>query len=803
MLSNAMFCFALICSPCPCEETSDFAQVEAVQKAALNRVWEFTLEADLSPDFDLVTALMNFDERVPVDGKTSRLTVDAVRRLGEQDASGVTRCIESDYFLVFEDPLAELAAVYWRHFPDRDSVQMLDSYLDRFAKQPASYYAFARRYQLVRETVPANDQDPDKLRASIEAHNDFISRYKSQSRLAEKIARNDRFLLYRRLGAEPDWNEFCRIDPGLEPLARPFLYATAYEELLKSPAIEKCLDYIHNYPLAPQLKKVREVLFDLEVKKETEGSEYSAVQAENDSVEQRGAANARVSTLISEGDELVIGAYWGLLELKLNPGLPNKAAVEDFKVEKEAKMSEAFRNRLAESPAWVSVLRSQPEQVGKLCRELAQGSAKYEATEVYRGLATNTYEAGRSKWLALGLAYQLRFEEAAERRHQELIGTINASNEQLCETVMAGFESLDNRIQRQTDVISEKLTEINESLGILHRDLVTIHEDLEKVNERLDGIAQGIEEINDNLVHLTDVTIEGFENTQKELKELGALYVRVARGGVARDPNRVVIVLISGRGQAVKSGLQKLRKKLQEQFSSDQSPLPEGSRVPEGNIYRIGWKRSGDDNPLGEPDTDEIQKKIDVILGDNHQPSYLAVIGYSYGGWAACRVARELERQPDYVALIDPVFGPKNVQREEDTPRGAYVEYWYQRNAVWLGEPVTAELVRHLSLGELSVGAGGIPCIEGIPKNPGISCGFHPVTGAHAAHKAVYRKKWDGSIRTVAARTDAFKIGGKVIIDKQTIGRVQQLISHVTMHEDEHIWRQIHDRIVRDLAEVE
>lgn len=75
------------------------------------------------------------------------------------------------------------------------------------------------------------------------------------------------------------------------------------------------------------------------------------------------------------------------------------------------------------------------------------------------------------------------------------------------------------------------------------------------------------------------------------------------------------------------------------------------------NIFRRSWNTDHDSDPSGAPDANDINSEIERRTTN---PSYLAIIGHSYGGWAACKVSKITNRVPDFVGLIDPVFGPDN-----------------------------------------------------------------------------------------------------------------------------------------------
>lgn len=80
--------------------------------------------------------------------------------------------------------------------------------------------------------------------------------------------------------------------------------------------------------------------------------------------------------------------------------------------------------------------------------------------------------------------------------------------------------------------------------------------------------------------------------------------------------------------------------------------------VPAGNVFAMSWSPGHNSEPWAAPDTDEHARQL---TSRTAQPTYVAIIGHSYGGWAASLPSRRLAdagRPADYVAIIDPVFGP-------------------------------------------------------------------------------------------------------------------------------------------------
>ncbi|MCR8927516.1 RICIN domain-containing protein [Priestia megaterium] len=231
--------------------------------------------------------------------------------------------------------------------------------------------------------------------------------------------------------------------------------------------------------------------------------------------------------------------------------------------------------------------------------------------------------------------------------------------------------------------------------------------------------------------------------------------------GTTNIAEQAIIICISGRGGAGPGGISDLRNTLQREL------VPLG--VKPDNIIRANWNYKNQEDPSLFPSTQEL---LGEISSRSRTPSYLAIIGHSYGGWAACKLSRVTSRVPDFIGLIDPVFGYNNTFTSGDIPRGNFIKNWYQNNSIVGGDPCT--------------GAGKIPCSR---PSGGISCGYKDVTGAHEIVNEHFLKNWDGSRKSVSC-------GASGIV----VSRPHLLTSHVNIDDDKWIHRQIRDRIYADLS---
>lgn len=99
------------------------------------------------------------------------------------------------------------------------------------------------------------------------------------------------------------------------------------------------------------------------------------------------------------------------------------------------------------------------------------------------------------------------------------------------------------------------------------------------------------------------------------------------------NPTRAIIIGIWGRAGG--NGIPGLIGEL--------TPRLMALGVPGNNIFSMSWNPSHNDDPFKTPATD---RHLAEISGRTAAPSYVAIIGHSYGGWAACRLSRRLQPAP-------------------------------------------------------------------------------------------------------------------------------------------------------------
>ncbi len=182
--------------------------------------------------------------------------------------------------------------------------------------------------------------------------------------------------------------------------------------------------------------------------------------------------------------------------------------------------------------------------------------------------------------------------------------------------------------------------------------------------------------------------------------------------------------------------------------------------VPDNHILSISWNPDDNDNPFSEPNTSQHMQELHMR---ESSPSYVALIGHSYGGWAACRLSRKLSRQPNFVGLIDPVFGPLGDHEQVVKPYGDNTHNWYQKNSIT--KPTFLEDCSGTVVGCL----GGISCgrrIDGVMN-----------------HKVKWCKDWNGR---------------KLMRDCR-FGKKPRHAFHTGIDSDRHIWRQIIEQIESDI----
>jgi len=223
------------------------------------------------------------------------------------------------------------------------------------------------------------------------------------------------------------------------------------------------------------------------------------------------------------------------------------------------------------------------------------------------------------------------------------------------------------------------------------------------------------------------------------------------------DLSKVVVIGLWGFRGANDGGIAGLCNRI------SQTLVPAG--VPEANIFAMSWNRGRNDDWGSSPDTEDHCNEIKKRCA---RPEYLAIIGHSLGGWAACKLANRMatvpwgelnDFRPDYTALIDPIYRTPNVTIELEARmpiQAKRFDNWYQTNG--MNEPQHCTKI-------------GDNLICG-PKHP------------HATNVRMdVVRDWDGETEFV----NCFGL------------ERDKLTWHTWIDSHKFIWRQIHDVIATDV----
>jgi hypothetical protein len=229
--------------------------------------------------------------------------------------------------------------------------------------------------------------------------------------------------------------------------------------------------------------------------------------------------------------------------------------------------------------------------------------------------------------------------------------------------------------------------------------------------------------------------------------------------------NNVVVVCISGfrfTGDP-KSGVIDLRDDIIDKLT----PLG----IPSNNIFHRPWNNGNESDPGKTPDHWDINREIE---NRSKQPIYLALVGHSFGGWAACRVSRHSIRIPDFIALLDPVFGVDNWVGPDDKPRGKTIINWCQDNGIeFIGSHCFYPL-------------GVIPCTD---KIRGLACGNRNVPGA-TLHDVEYLMNRSGNVEK--QKCGVFPVEYKV----------KKKVHHTSMDHNLFLHELIINKIYKDVKQI-
>lgn len=227
--------------------------------------------------------------------------------------------------------------------------------------------------------------------------------------------------------------------------------------------------------------------------------------------------------------------------------------------------------------------------------------------------------------------------------------------------------------------------------------------------------------------------------------------------------NDIVIVCISGfrfTGDP-DSGVIDLRNKLIDKLS----PLG----IPNNNIFHRPWNQGGESHPDQSPNYNDIIREIN---NRTKTPRYVALIGHSYGGWAACKVSRFID--VDHIVLIDPVFGIDNKVEADDIPIAPIIENWCQDNAIFLNycTPI-----------------GRIPCWS-TSRRRGLACGNQDVPNVTHFYDVEYMMDADGTIQKHPCGVGDLRY------------YIRKLAMHVTMDHHSYIHQQACEKIYDEISKL-
>ena len=227
----------------------------------------------------------------------------------------------------------------------------------------------------------------------------------------------------------------------------------------------------------------------------------------------------------------------------------------------------------------------------------------------------------------------------------------------------------------------------------------------------------------------------------------------------SKSPANAVIMGIWGRGGA---GDSENPENGIANWLSSKTPELTALGVPADHIFSMSWNPAGNDDALGHPAT---ALHIKELFEREPNPSYLALIGHSFGGRSVCLLSSFLTRSPDYIALLDPVFGPFGDFEDTIKPVGDVIDNWYQRNAIALAT-------------ELEDCLGAVTgCFFGV------SCG-REIEGVNN-HLVEFMKDSNGT---------------PLMRPCITGGEAKRHITHITIDSDEFIWGNIIARVMSDIA---
>ncbi|PGN34891.1 hypothetical protein CN968_26120 [Bacillus thuringiensis] len=196
--------------------------------------------------------------------------------------------------------------------------------------------------------------------------------------------------------------------------------------------------------------------------------------------------------------------------------------------------------------------------------------------------------------------------------------------------------------------------------------------------------------------------------------------------------------------------------------------------IPDDNIFHRPWNQGGESQPDQSPNHNDILREIQ---NRTKNPRYIALVGHSYGGWAACKVSRAID--VNHIVLLDPVFGPDNKVESDDVPIAPIIENWCQDNAIMILNYCTPWI--------------RVPCVS-TSTHRGLACGNQDVPNVTEYHDVEYVMDRDGTPQEHPCKV---KIPGTDIEIKICI---KKLATHITMDYNPYIAQRICDTLYNEIS---
>ncbi|MGL6225052.1 MAG: hypothetical protein ACRC10_00305 [Thermoguttaceae bacterium] len=409
------------------------------------------------------------------------------------------------------------AEQYWEKMNEHLDPFALDQFIANFPDTNRAAMAFALRYTLLVDNP------------NIEDYNAFLQKY--PDRLQSQLALQELFMLYRDQNRAGGYLDFLKRYPDSQQalVAKLRLQTLMFEFVSHLNQVDEYDAFVETFPDAPQVPAAAQLALEKDL--QDEQKEYESLQKQSEGVCER-----RANKLVTDW-EVLVGNFGK--EFSGESASSPAALVERYRIARRANTIRTIYKEF-NAPSRIRSEERHQEIIAKL-----------------EGLRATLI-----------------------KNNEDLIKTVKAESQRICEELKAGFEQLhrDNKemqqlIERKFEVVEKGMLRLHDDLVTIHRDMLDIRADLKTINDsiqetnrKLDGLDKGLQGIYTELTGLRKDMNSGFQvlgekvdllthevKVQFEVTQSLQLQQIKISGEILAQTNDVKTVLSGGFAQLVRN----------------------------------------------------------------------------------------------------------------------------------------------------------------------------------------------------------------------------------------------------------